>query len=108
MGTGTLDIASESHVSLANDVTMAYGQFTVDGTFSLNDHVLTFSTPNSLSFTNVGVFNVGNQTLAFHAPDGASFTNHGTTSGSVSFGPPEWSISTPTSPLTHRWTLPPA
>ena len=84
-GTGTFYIDSGSSTSLANDVTMAFSQYQVYGTFSLDDHILTLNPATTLSFTNYGTFAMGSQTLAFDAPGGATFTNYGTTSGSGTF-----------------------
>ena len=86
-GTGTLTIDSGSSTYLANDVTMAFSQYQVNGTFSLDDHVLTFNPAGALSFTNWygGTFAMGSQTLAFDAPGSATFNNYGTTSGGGTF-----------------------
>ena len=85
-GTGTLTIDSGSSTYLANDVTMAFSQYLVNGTFSLDDHVLTFNPAGALSFTNwYGTFAMGSQTLAFDAPGSATFNNYGTTSGGGTF-----------------------
>ena len=86
-GTGTLTIDSGSSTYLANDVTMAFSQYLVNGTFSLDDHVLTFNPAGALTFTNWygGTFAMGSQTLAFDAPGSATFNNYGTTSGGGTF-----------------------
>ena len=86
-GTGTLTIDSGSSTYLANDVTMAFSQYLVNGTFLLDDHVLTFNPAGALSFTNWygGTFAMGSQMLAFDAPGSATFNNYGTTSGGGTF-----------------------
>ena len=84
-GTGTFYVDSGSSTYLANDVTMAFSNYQVFGTFSLDNHVLTFNPASALNFTNYGTFAKGSQLLAFDAPGGATFTNYGTTSGGGTF-----------------------
>ncbi|HSN77852.1 MAG TPA: hypothetical protein VL334_22480, partial [Anaerolineae bacterium] len=84
-GTGTLTIGYDSSTVLANDVTMTFSDYLVNGSFSLDNHVLTLNPASTLNFTNWGVFDMGSQLLAFDAPGSATFTNHGTTSGSGVF-----------------------
>ena len=64
---------------------MAFSNYQVFGTFSLDNHVLTFNPASTLNFTNYGTFAMGSQLLAFDAPGGATFTNYGTTSGGGTF-----------------------
>ena len=84
-GTGTFYVDSGSSTSLANDVTMAFSNYQVFGTFLLDNHVLTFNPASALNFTNYGTFAMGSQSLAFDAPGGATFNNYGTTSGGGTF-----------------------
>ena len=68
-------------MKLLTDATMAFSQYTVDGTFALYGHALTFTSPTSLTFTNNGTFDIGSQTLDFASVGGATFTSPGTVNG---------------------------
>jgi hypothetical protein len=81
MGTGTLNLWGPNTV-LANDVSMAFSEYQVFGTFSLNNHTLTFTPASALTFRNFGMFDMGNRTLIFEAPGVANFENYETMSGS--------------------------
>lgn len=104
-GTGTLSFSHNSPVTLANDVSMAFGAF-VNAAIPLNlqGHTLSFTTAGSLTFTNYGELNLGSQPFVFSAPGGATFDGRGPvngtgefrTSGTVSLTPATFGAFNPT------------
>jgi fibronectin-binding autotransporter adhesin len=80
-GAGSFSVESGAIVALPADAIMAFSQYGISGTLSLNGHTLTLNPASALTFTNSGTFDIGAQTFAFAATGGATFNDDGSYGG---------------------------